>query len=98
MQNLFRGIVVKSWKGNNFENSANYKHKKVIVKESVRFYNECWVDWHNALHNEEEQKNRMSQWYGNLVDEIKNGECNERTCAERTKLDLDRSKTETIKA
>ena len=44
MRNMFRGIVVKSWTGNNFETSADCKHNKMIVKESARFYNEHWVD------------------------------------------------------
>lgn len=98
MRNMFRGIVVKSWTGNNFETSADCKHNKMIVKESAKFYNEHWVDRWNALHTEEEQKKRLSQWCENIFDEMKNGECDERKHAERTELDIDRSENDTIKA
>ena len=52
----------------------------------------------NAMHNEQERNKRLSQWHENLFDEMKNGECNERTHVERTKLDLNRSKNDIIKA
>ena len=44
------------------------------------------------MYNEQEQMKRLSQRYKNLFDDIKNGECDERTHAERMKLDLDLSK------
>ena len=39
--NMIRGIVFKSWKGNGIEVRNDYKHNKMIVRENVRFYNEC---------------------------------------------------------
>ena len=50
------------------------------------------------MHDEEEKKKRLSQWCGNLFDEMKNGECDARTCAKRTKLDVDRVQNEIIRA
>ena len=50
------------------------------------------------MHNEQEKNKRLYQWYENLFDEIKNGECDERTHAERTKLDLNQSINDIIKA
>ena len=71
MRNMFRGIVVKSWKVNGIEVGTNYKHNKLTVRESVTFYNECLVDRCNAMHNENDQKKRLSQYDKNLFDEMK---------------------------
>ena len=98
MRNLFRGIVVKSWIGNNFETSVDHEHNKSIVKESVKCCNECWLDRCNVLHDEEEQKKRLSQWNKNLFDEMKNEVSDERKYVENTESDLDRSNNEKIKA
>ena len=56
MKNVLRGAVIKSQKGSNFEMSANCKNDKLIVKESVTFHNEPWIDRHNSLHNKEEKR------------------------------------------
>ena len=66
MRNVFRWIVIKSWTGNDFDTSEDRKNNKTIVKESVLFNTESWVDRCKALHDEEEKKKRLSQWYGNL--------------------------------
>ena len=96
--NVFREIVIKIQTGINSKTSDNCKCNKVIFKQSMKFYNEHWVNRHNAFHNEKEQKKRLSQWHVNLFDEMKNGEYNETKYEERTELDLDRSDNNTIKA
>ena len=40
MRNVFRGIVIKSWTGNDFDASNDRKFNKIIVKKSVLFYTE----------------------------------------------------------
>ena len=37
---VFRGIVIKSWTGNDFDTSKDRKRNKIIVKESVLFQTE----------------------------------------------------------
>ena len=61
MRNVLRGIVVKSWRVNNIEVSTDHKHNKAIVRESVRFYNEFWIDRSNVMHNDQDQKKMISQ-------------------------------------
>ena len=60
IRNVFRGTLIKIWTGNNFGTSDDRKHNKIIVKESVLFYNECCVDRHKEMHDEEEQKKRLT--------------------------------------
>ena len=62
------------------------------------FYNECWACRCDTMHYEEEQKKRLSQCHMNLFDKMMNGECDVRTHAERTKLDVDLVQNETIRA
>ena len=47
VHNVFRGIVVKSWEGNDIEVSADYKHNKVVFRESVKLYTEFLIDRYN---------------------------------------------------
>ena len=66
------------------------------------FFNEFQVDrcnamQHNAMHDAEEQNKRLTQWHGNVFDEI-NGENEARRHVERTNLDDDRCKNETIRS
>ena len=61
MRNVFRGMIIKSWTGNNFETSEDRKHNKFIAKDSVMFYDEFYVDIFNAMHDEEEQKKILIQ-------------------------------------
>ena len=67
----------------------------MIVKESVLFYTECWVDRCKVMNDEEEQKKKLNQWYGNVLNEMLNGES---TYVERTRLNIDRSPKESIRS
>ena len=51
----------------------------------------------NATCDEEEQKKRLTQWCGKVFDEM-NGEIEARRHVERTNLDDDRCKNETIRS
>ena len=48
IRNMFRGIMIKSWTGNNFDANEDRKHNKIIVKESVLFRTEFQVNRCNA--------------------------------------------------
>ena len=63
----------------------------------MSFYDKCRIERYKKIHNDQEQKKRLCQWYENLFKEMKNGECDERRHEERTKLDLNQSRNETIK-
>ena len=78
--------------------SEDYEHNKVVVKESVTFYNEFWVERCKTMHHEEEQKKRLSQWHWNSFDDMTNGECEERRNVKRTKLHIDRVQNENFRA
>ena len=72
MRNLFHGMVVKCLIGDDFNNSDDRKCNKVMMKESVLFYSECWLDRCKASHDEEKQKERLKQWYDNVLSTMEN--------------------------
>ena len=49
------------------------------------------------MHEEEEQNKRLSQWYGNVLNEMTNGESEARSHVERTRLNIDQSPNESIR-
>ena len=53
LMNVFRGIAVQCWIGDNFNNNDDRKHNKVMIKESVLFYSECWLGRCKEMHDEE---------------------------------------------
>ena len=98
MRNVFRGIVIKIWIGNNFDTSEDRKCNKIIVKELLLFHTDCWVDICKEMHDEEEKKKRLSQWYGNLLNKMLNGESEARSNVERTRLNIDQAPNESIRS
>ena len=60
LRNVFLGMVVKYWIGDDFNNNDDRKCNKAIMKESVLFYSEYWLDRCEALHDEDKQKDRLS--------------------------------------
>ena len=73
MRIFFRGIVVKNWKGNEINESVDFKYNKLIIKESASFYHKCCINRCEILHDEEEQKKRLSQWYENVFNKMESG-------------------------
>ena len=98
IRSMLRGIAMKIQIGNNFDTSEDRKYKKIIVKESASFVNEFWVERCKAVHEEEEPKKRLSQCHGNFLNDMMNGESEERRHVERTKLDTDRAPNESIRS
>ena len=48
------------------------------------------------MNEEEEQKKRLSQWYGNVLKEMENGENEARSYVERTRINIDQAPNESI--
>ena len=53
MRNVLRGTTIKSWTGTNFETSEYRNQNKIIIKQSLIFCKEFWVDICKEMHNEE---------------------------------------------
>ena len=76
------------------------KHRKVnkiIVRHCVKFYNECWKDRNNIMHDEEKQKVRLSEWFEKEKSKAEQSECRQILCAERCKVNVNRCTCNTIK-
>ena len=67
LRNIVRGTSVQCWIGDNFNNNDDRKFNKVITKESVLFYSECWIDRCKALHEEGKQRGCLKQWHNNVL-------------------------------
>ena len=61
MRKNFRGTLVKSWTGDNFQTNKDRKNNNIIAKESVLFCSECWLDRCEAMHDEEKQRETLRQ-------------------------------------
>ena len=98
MKGMFRGTLVKIWTGNNFQTNEDRKHNKIIAKESALFFSECWIDRCKVLHDEEKQWERLSQWHENAINGMENSEIEEKMHAERTRLGMNRSTSESSRS
>ena len=96
MRKVFRGIVIKTWKVNDFHASEDRKYNKITVKESVLFYAEYWIDRCKVIHDEEEQNKRLIQWHRRVLNEMLNSKIKERRFVERTRLHIDRAPNKSI--
>lgn len=67
MRNVFRGIIIKTWTGHNFETSEDPKHKKNHCLRVRFFWTGCWVDRLNTMCDEEEQSKRLTQQCGKYL-------------------------------
>ena len=62
------------------------------------FCNEFWFGRCNVMHDEEDQKKQLTQWHGNVLDKMMNGEREGRRFAESTKLEIDQDPNENIRS
>ena len=62
------------------------------------FFNECWIDRYNAMHDEEDKKKILTQWYEKVLNQTMDGDSEVISHAERTKLDIDRSQNENFRS
>lgn len=69
-----------------------------MIKESVLFYSEHWLDGCKALHNKEKQKERLKQWHDDVLNTMENGDVSVRRHAEKTKLYASTSSNDSIRS
>ena len=53
MSSLFRGFVVKDWKGVDFNYSKYRRLNKVLVVKAIMFYNKCQKQRNDFYHDAE---------------------------------------------
>ena len=95
--NLFRGIIVNSWIGENLLQRIDHKYNRILVKQCVEFYNQCWLERCKVAHDEEVQRPRLIEWYNQICTRIQNSELYHlKRYIDVRKLNLDQVKTETI--
>ena len=63
MRSLFRGCIVKVWKGSDFLLKKCYYLNKILVKHCVNYYKICWDHRNEILHDKRMQKQRAVEWY-----------------------------------
>ena len=66
MKDLFKGFVVKDWKGSNFNCSKYEVLNKILVNHAVQYYRKCWLDRNEWYHDTDKQKERVTKWKRNL--------------------------------
>jgi hypothetical protein len=98
MKDLFRGYVIKNWKETDF-NSRKYRRlNKVLVRQCVWYYNECWKDRNRVMHDESKQRERLKKWYEKEKNKAERSEYRQLNLyVERCKIDIENSTNETIK-
>ena len=94
MKSLFRGYVVKVWKGANFSSKKYYCLNKILVRHCVNYYKTCWDHRNEILYDEVKQKERATEWYEKMKDQIENNEPMQvKLFACRNKIDVARAKS-----
>ena len=98
MKDIFRGIVVKDWKGADFNCTKYHKLNKIIVCHSVQYYRKCWLNRNEKLHDEEMQRIRVKEWKKNIEKQVEQKEpLAAKMHANRTKIDEERSSVDQIR-
>ena len=71
MKDLFRGYVVKYWKGVELNTNKHHELNKMVVKKCVECYVGCWKE-RNIEHNDEKkQRKRVIKWHKNTLEKVK---------------------------
>ena len=98
MDELFRGYAIIDWKEANIRCKKYAKLNKILVRNCVKHYNECWKDRNEHLHDEEKQKERLVKWFEKEKTKALSSEYRQiKLYAERCKIDVNRSTCDTIK-
>ena len=71
---------------------------KIIVHECAFFCNQCWKHRNEIAQDEEKQREWLANWHEKEKNKAQNSKHNQvRMCAQRSKLDENRYKCDTIK-
>ena len=69
-KHLFRGIVMRDWKGENLQHRKYRELNKILVRKCVWFYKQCWDKRNEAYHDEEKQRNRIRHWHKKIKEYV----------------------------
>ena len=72
MKALFRGIVVKDWKGADFNCNKYETLNKVLVCHAVQHCRKCWLHRNECCNDECKQKELVVKWKEKLKRKRKN--------------------------
>ena len=98
MTELFRGYFIVDWKEANFECKKYGKLNKILARHCVKFYNECWKDRNEIIHDEQKQREQLCKWFEKEKSKANQSEYRQiKLYAEQCKIDINRSKCDTIK-
>ena len=97
MKYLFRGFIVKTWKGVNLSTNMYKILNKIVVYHCVMYYKKCWDHRNKAYHNEAIQRERVIKWYRNIKEQIETKEPMQvRLFIIRNRIQIEHCKTERI--
>jgi len=98
MKELFRGYIVKVWFGTQFNSLKYHNLNKIIAKKCVEYYLKCWKERNEEYKNEEKQRQRIINWYRNILEMVeKGGDTQLRKYVQKHQIDVEHCRTESIR-
>jgi hypothetical protein len=61
MKELFRGYVIINWMETDFNSKKYRKLNKILVRQCVHYYNECWKDRNKVMNDDTKQRERLKK-------------------------------------
>ena len=99
MRELFRGIVVKDWKGSDFHCTKYEVLNKILVYHAIQYYRKCWLHRNKYCYDVDKQKKHVIEWKENLEKHVEENEpVVVKTFVRRYKIDAERSSMESMKS
>ena len=71
---LFRSYMIKNYQEANFNIMKYRKLNKILIKQCVQYYLECWMRRNEVLHDADFQKQRLRKWYEDEKEKGLNGD------------------------
>ena len=73
-KHLFRGLVMRDWKGKNLQCRKYRELNKTLFKKLRWFYKQCLDDRNERFHDEKKQKRWSLQWYEKTTENVMENE------------------------
>ena len=97
MRSLFRGYIIKTWKGVNFSVTTYKNINKIVVRYCVLYYKLCWDNRNQSLHSETVQRERVLEWYSKVKAQVETKEPRQvKLFAMRNHIQVERCRMETV--
>ena len=97
MRYLFRGFIVKTWKGVNFTEKKYRNLNKIVMHHCVIYYKKCWDHRNKSYHDEAIQRQRVLKWYSKVKEQIDTKEPTQvKLLILRNKIQPEQSRTKAI--